>query len=146
MFRGQFRHTIDTKGRISIPARFREAEAGIAGDKFVIVPNGPTLEVHPFEKWKEIEQRVSALARFDQDAREARHRYFSLAQDVTIDAHGRIQVPQDYRERVGLSKDVLIVGMQEYFEVWDVERWEHAQRDPARSLEELFKKLADKGV
>ncbi len=146
MFRGQFRHTIDTKGRVSIPAKFREAEAGIAGDKLVIVPNGVALEVHPFQKWEELEQRLSALPRFDQDAREIRHRYLSLGQDVSLDAHGRIQVPQDYRERVGLRKDVLVVGMQEYFEVWDVERWEHAQRDPARPLDELFKKLADKGV
>src|SRR3990172_2392776 len=104
VFRGQFRHTIDTKGRVSIPAKFREAEAGIAGDKLVIVPNGVALEVHPFQKWEELEQRVNALPRFDQDAREIRHRYLSLGQDVSLDAHGRIQVPQDYREASGCAR------------------------------------------
>ena len=64
-----------------------------------------------------------------------------------LDPQGRIQIPQNYRERAGLVKDVEIVSMMTYFEVWDKERWAHYQRDPAAgSLDELRARLAAKGV
>ena len=70
VFRGHFRHTVDPKGRLSIPAKFREALADGYGEKLVIVPNGAALEVHPLKSWQELEAKVSALPRFDQDARQ----------------------------------------------------------------------------
>ena len=68
----------------------------------------------------------------DPDARQFRYRYLSLGQDVVLDPQGRIQISADYRERADLVKDVLIVGMQKMFEVWNAERWAHFERDTDR--------------
>ena len=145
MFRGHFRHTIDPKGRLSIPAKFREALDGDLGEKLVIVPIEHSLEVYPLSAWREIEAKVATLPKFDEDARKLKYAYLSRAQDVTLDAQGRIQLSADYRERVELDKDVLVIGMLEHFEVWNPERWKHLgeQREP---LGELFTRVAQKGV
>lgn len=146
MFRGHYRHTMDTKGRLSIPSRFRDVLADGWGDKLVIVPGDNGLDVHPLKSWEELETRVAALASLDPDARQFRYSYLSLGQDVVLDPQGRIQISSDYRERAGLTKDVLIVGMQKTFEVWDAERFAHFERDTRGRLEELRAKLAEKGV
>ncbi len=147
MFRGHYRHTIDTKGRLSIPSRFRDALADGWGDKLVIVPNGKGLEVYPLKSWEELEARVAALPSLDPDARQFRYTYLSLGQDVLLDPQGRIQISSDYRARAGLVKDVLIVGMQKMFEVWNTERWTHFERDSGGgTLDELRARLAAKGV
>jgi MraZ protein len=146
VFRGQFRHTVDPKGRVSIPAKFREALADGYGEDLVIVPNDDALEVHPLKSWQELEAKISALSRFDQDAKKARYKYVSRGHDVTLDPQGRIQIPAEYRTRAGLVKDVMVIGMIMSFEVWDVERWNHQERDNDGPLADLFERLASKGV
>ena len=148
MFRGHYRHTIDTKGRISIPARFREALAEGWGDRLVIVPSEKGLDVYPLRSWEDLEARLTALPSLDPDAHQFRYSYLSRGQDVVLDAQGRMQVSSDYREQAGLVKDVVIIGMQKMFEVWDVERWTHFERGRGvgGSLEELRARLAIKGV
>jgi MraZ protein len=146
VFRGHYRHTMDAKGRLSIPSRFREALADGWGDKLVIVPNGKGLDVYPLKSWEELEARVAALPSLDPDARQFRYSYLSLGQDVLLDPQGRIQITSDYRERAGLTKDVLIIGMQKMFEVWNAERWAHFERDTGGGLDELRERLAAKGV
>lgn len=146
VFRGHFRHTIDPKGRVSIPSKFRDALADGYGDRLVIVPNDAALEVHPLKSWEQMEARVTSLSRFDQDAREIRHAYLSWGLDVTIDPQGRIQITPDYRESAGLVKDVLVIGMIDYFEIWDVERWGHHRRDSTGPLKDLFERVAKKGA
>lgn len=145
-FRGQFYHTIDPKGRLSIPAKFREALANGHGEKLVIVPNGKSLEVHPLKEWQALEARVNALPKFDADARAAKYFYFSRAQDVTLDPQGRIQISPDYRERAGLLKDVIVIGMSEHFEVWDTERWVAYEREHGVEPLVVHEKLAAKGI
>lgn len=145
MFRGHFRHTIDPKGRLSIPARFREALDGDLGDKLVVVPIDHALEVYPLSAWRDIEAKVAALPKFDEDARKFKYAYLSRAQDVSLDAQGRIQLSSDYRERAGLDKDVIVIGMLDHFEVWDPDRYTHVG-DPREPLGDLFGRLAKKGV
>jgi len=148
LFRGHYRHTIDTKGRLSIPSRFRDVLASGWGDKLVIVPNGKGLDVHPLQWWEELEGKVDALPQLDPDARLFRYKYLSQGQDVELDPQGRIQVSSDYRARAGLVKDVVILGMQKMFEIWDAERWAHFEADSAGSttLDDVRARLAEKGV
>ena len=146
MFRGHFNHTIDPKGRLSIPAKFRDALTDGLGDKLVIVPNGNGLDVHPLKLWQELEARVARLPRLDPDARKFRYAYLSLGLDVTLDPQGRIQISPDYRARAALNKDVVIIGMTDSFEVWDAERWTHFQREASEGLDHLRERLAQKGV
>ena len=147
MFRGQFRHTIDPKGRLSIPSKFRDLLDASFGDRLVIVPVAErALEVHPLSAWQEFEDKVNAQSRFDPDVRRFHERYVSLGEDVTLDPQGRIQVRQECRERTGLTKDVVIVGMGRYFDVWDVTRWTDHQSAHDTPMDELFARMAQKGV
>ena len=146
MFRGHYRHTIDTKGRLSIPSRFRDVLAENGGDHLVIVPSSRGLDVYPLRAWEDLEARVAALPSLDPDAHQFRYTYLSRGQDVLIDQQGRIQISADYRERAGLVKDVVIIGMQATFEVWNAERWAHFEREQSGSLDEVQARLAAKGV
>ena len=148
MFRGHYRHTIDTKGRLSIPSRVRDVLASGWGDKLVIVPNGKGLDVHPLQWWEELEGKVDALPQLDPDARLFRYKYLSQGQDVELDPQGRIQVSSDYRTRAGLVKDVVILGMQKMFEIWDADRWALFESDSGGSttLDDVRARLAQKGV
>lgn len=147
MFRGQFRHTIDPKGRLSIPSKFRDLLNASYGDRLVIVPVAArALEVHPLSAWQEFEDKVNAQSRFDPDVRRFHERYVSLGEDVALDPQGRIHVRQECRERTGLTKDVVIVGMGRYFDVWDAERWTGHQQAHDTPMDELFARMAQKGV
>ena len=146
VFRGQFSHTVDPKGRLSIPADFREVLANGFGDKLMVAPNGNALDVYPERTWKALEDKVSELPLLDPDRRKFQYLYLSGGKIVMLDPQGRIQIPQNYRERAGLVKDVEIVSMMTYFEIWDKERWAHFQRDTTGSLDDLRARLAAKGV
>ena len=97
VFRGHFRHTIDPKGRLSIPAKFRDVLREGGSDRLVMAPNGTSLDVYPEDKWRELEDKVSTLAKLDPDRRRFQHVYLSAGLDVVLDPHGRIQILQDYR-------------------------------------------------
>jgi MraZ protein len=113
----------------------------------VIVPNGRALDVYPLRSWDELEAKIDALPRLDPDADMFRYEYLSLGQDVVLDPQGRMQIPQDYRARAALAKDVLIIGMTKKFEVWDADRWTHFRRESAPgTLDEVRRRLALKGV
>jgi transcriptional regulator MraZ len=146
VFRGQFSHTVDPKGRVSIPADFREVLADGFGDKLMLAPNGNSLDVYPERTWKELEGKVSGLPLLDPDRRKFQYLYLSGGKMVMLDPQGRIQIPQNYRERAALVKEVEIVSMMTYFEIWDKERWAHFQRDNAGPLDDLRERLASKGV
>jgi MraZ protein len=146
VFRGQFSHTVDPKGRLSIPADFREVLADGFGDKLMLAPSGDALDVYPERTWKELENKVSELPLLDPDRRKFQYLYLSGGKMVMLDPQGRIQIPQNYRERAALVKDVEIVSMMTYFEIWDKERWAHFQRDNAGPLDDLRARLASKGV
>ena len=146
MFRGRYQHTVDPKGRVSIPAKFRDALAQFDG-MLIVVPNGSALEVHPFESWQRLESRMHEKSRFDADVRKFGRLYISNAKEVSLDGAGRILLPPDTREKAGLEKDVTVVGLGlDYFEVWDRARFVEYERTNGDGIESVFEKLADKGI
>jgi MraZ protein len=146
MFRGRFQHTIDPKGRLSVPARFRDALAPLGND-LVVVPNEHSLEVHPLEEWQRIEEKLNAQPTFTPEVRAVSRLYISRAKDVTLDAAGRILLPPDTRKQAGLEKDVTLVGGgRRMFEVWDRKRFDEYERTQGDALPTLFEKLSAYGV
>jgi transcriptional regulator MraZ len=146
MFRGRYNHTIDPKGRLSIPARFRDVLAQFDGN-LVVVPNEHSLEVHPLEEWQRIEEKVNAQPQFDTELRHLSRLYVSRAMDVSLDGAGRILLPPDTRKQAGLEREVTLVGGgRRMFEVWDRMRFEEYERTRSDSLPSLFSKLATYGV
>jgi MraZ protein len=149
MFRGRYQHTIDPKGRLSIPAKFRDALSlygDHAGD-LIVVPNEHALEVHPLEEWQRIEERLNGQSIFSPEARQVSRLYMSRAKETTVDGAGRVLLPSDTRKQAGLDKDVTLVGGgRKMFEVWDRARFEEYERTQGDSLPTLFEKLSAFGV
>jgi MraZ protein len=128
MFRGQFVHSIDSKGRVSLPARFRDALGAEGDPRFILTPApfDPCLHVHPMRAWEELERKISELPSLDPNIVRFRRIYVSAAIECEIDKAGRVLVPPHLRDRAGLNKDVLWAGMGRLLELWSKEQWDAA--------------------
>jgi MraZ protein len=149
MFRGRYQHTIDPKGRMSIPAKWRDALAqlGEHGDQLIVVPNEHSLEVHPLEEWQRIEEKLNGQPMFTPEVRHLSRLYMSRAMETSLDGAGRILLPPDSRKQAGLERTVTLVGGgRRMFEVWDRPRFEEYERTQGDSLPTLFEKLSAYGV
>ena len=120
MFLGEFEHSVDEKGRVAVPARFREELA-----EGIILTRGfeRCLQAFPRPTWERLRERVSGLSLGSEESRLLRRLLFSGATDVEVDRQGRILVPQNLREYAGLGEQVVLAGMDTFFEVWSSERW-----------------------
>lgn len=147
MFRGRYQHTVDPKGRVSVPAKYRNVLAQYQERTLIVVPNGEALEVHPVEEWERIESRINERSMFDLEIRKLGRLYVSRAKDVDLDGAGRILLPPDSREPCGLLKDVTLVGSgRRYFEIWDRKRFEEYERTNGDGLPSGFERLSQLGV
>ncbi len=146
MFRGRYQHTIDPKGRLSIPARFRDVLAQYDGT-LIVVPNENALEVFPLEEFERLEGKINEQSMFDPEVRKLGRLYISRAKEVALDRVGRILLPPDSRQQAGLVKDVTLVGLgRRYFEVWDRLRFDEYERTNGDGLPSLFERLSQLGV
>lgn len=119
MFMGQYNHTIDAKGRIFVPAKFREA----LGEHFVVTAGlDGCLFLYPDEKWNEFAEQLKNLPG-TKEARQLQRYFLAGAADMEIDKQGRILIPPHLRERGALKKDVIFVGVLGKIELWSNERW-----------------------
>jgi MraZ protein len=147
MFRGRYQHTLDPKGRVSVPAKYRNALAQFQEPGLIVVPNGEALEVHPLEEWERIEGRINERSMFDAEIRKIGRLYISRAKEVDIDGAGRILLPPDSRAACGLEKDVTLVGSgRRYFEIWDRKKFEEYELRNGDGLPSGFDRLAQLGV
>jgi MraZ protein len=136
-FRGIYPHTIDSKGRLSVPNRFRDVLRAKEDDRLVVTlgSNG-CLAVYPMEGWLKVEEDVENLPAGQAKDHFVRH-FVSPAQDVQLDKTGRVLVPVQLREQVGLDKEVMVVGAVNKFEIWDraaYEKYLESSRDQAMEL------------
>ncbi len=147
MFRGRYFHTIDPKGRLSIPAKFREALSNGYGGRLVVVPNEHCLEVHPLEEWERIEAKVRELSVFNPEVKKISRLYISQAKDTELDSQGRILIPPDARAKANLTKEAALVGGGlMHFEIWDRHRFDEFDRLHQDELPTVFEKLSSLGV
>jgi MraZ protein len=120
MFLGRHAHTLDAKGRLAIPARFRDALA----DGLVLTRGiDRCLSLYPMATWRALAEKVGALPLADADARNFRRMVFAEAVDLALDAQGRILVPAELRRYAGLERDALVVGVDSAIEIWSPEGW-----------------------
>ena len=148
MFRGQFVHSIDAKGRTSLPARFREVLLDGGARAFILTPAlfDPCLHLYPMRGWEEFEKRIAALPRFDPHVVRLKRMYVSAAVECELDRTGRVLVPQPLRERAELDKDVLWAGAGQLLELWSKTRWEqaHAMTEPEQA--EFKRRMEQLGI
>jgi MraZ protein len=121
VFFGSFAHTIDAKGRTSLPAKFREALAAASEPKIVLVqyPHWRAVQALPLSEWKRLEEKLMQASPLDRAAQATILKFFSSAHEVDLDVHGRVLVPPNLRQYAGLTKDVVWAGMGRHVLLWD---------------------------
>jgi MraZ protein len=120
MFLGQYQHTIDAKGRLTIPVRFRSA---LASGAYITQGFERNLVVYTMETFRLLAKRANSLTTTDPEARAIRRMIFGVATEVSLDSTGRILIPPFLREYSRLQGEIAIVGAGEYFELWRAEDW-----------------------
>lgn len=140
MFMGEYQHTIDDKGRLIIPAKFREG----LGEKFVMTKGlDNCLFLYPMDEWERLEQKLRALPFTKADVRAFVRFFFSGATECELDKQGRVLVPQVLREHAQLEKEVVVIGVSTRVEVWSKQVWEKYCQDAQGDYEAIAEKLAD---
>ena len=139
MFRGRFEHTIDGKGRISIPSKFREILSEKYEDRVVVTNFDHCLIAFPEEEWSMLEQKAGSFSLMRKETSAFFRFFYSSASDCVIDKQGRLLIPQTLREYANLQKDVVLVGEGKRIEIFAKERW----LEEARKAEEDFDKIRD---
>ena len=137
MFMGEYNHVIDAKGRLIIPARFRE----LLGEEFIMTRGlDGCLSVYPMDEWETFEKKLRALPLTNKNARTFTRFFVAGATNCELDRQGRVLVPQPLREFAGLEKEVVITGNLNRIEIWSKEKWsENCNYDDMDSIAESMR-------
>lgn len=143
MLIGHYKHSLDDKKRISIPAKWRS----ILGKK-VIVTSGldKSLFVYSQKEWQKIAEKLSSLSFTNKDARSFNRFMLSNAFDTDMDSVGRILITDALKDFANIKKNAVLVGMHSRIEIWSEEEWEKYSNDNNKSADNLAEKLSDIGV
>jgi MraZ protein len=142
MFIGEFTHNVDDKGRVTIPARYREE---LEEGAYVTRGLDGCLVLYPEPEWKALTEKVKALPMTDRRARDFRRFFFGSAVDVAPDRQGRILLPSYLREYASLGSEVTVVGMDTYVEIWNPETWQ-TTRQSVEEDEDNAERWAELGI
>jgi len=147
-FSGKYYYTIDPKGRIIVPAPFREIISSNYSPKLYIVNAAfdKCLHIYPQEEWNRLEEKVRQLPKMQEEVRFFMRKVIASAQEAEIDKQGRILIPAAHREDAGLNSDIVIVGQIEKVELWDRKEWDSVV-DPSKiDKKTVEEKLAAYGL
>ena len=140
MFMGEYQHSIDDKGRIIIPAKFREE----LGPQFVVTRGlDNCLFVYPESEWKILEQKLKSLPLMKSDARAFTRFFISGATECELDKQGRVNVPANLREHAKLDKECIVLGVTNRVEIWSKAIWEGYFQQSEETFNEIAEKLVD---
>ena len=139
MFMGEYNHTIDAKGRLIIPARFRE----LLGEEFILTKGlDGCLSIYPLDEWNAFETKLRALPLTNKNARTFTRFFVAGATNCELDRQGRVLVPQPLREFAGLEKEVVLTGNLNRIEIWSKEKWsENCNYDDMDSIAESIRDM-----
>jgi MraZ protein len=146
MFRGRHEHTIDPKGRVSIPARFREILSKKYDERVLITNFDSCLVAYPYEEWVQLEEKASSLSMVKKETRAFMRFFFSSATECSLDKQGRILIPQTLRDYADLSKDVVLVGQLKKIEIWSKERWNEEILKAHENFDQISDVLSELGL
>lgn len=144
MFRGRYEHSIDPKGRLSIPSKFREILVANDDAQVIITNFDHCLWAYPVREWKLIEEKVAALPQFKPEVKALQRFFISAASECPIDPNGRIIIPPPLRKYAELQTEVILVGMTKRIEIWAKEKFSKVFEDAERDLQ--GDKLGDLGL
>jgi MraZ protein len=146
MFRGRFDHTIDSKGRVSIPAKYRELLTEKYDDRLILTNFDRCIVAYPYEEWRTVEEKVASLSMVKKEVKAFQRFFISGAAECPIDRLGRILVPPSLREYAQLERDVVFVGQVKKFEIWSKQRWSEEISRAEENFEGMAETLANLGL
>lgn len=143
MFLGEYSHSLDAKGRLTIPARFRPQL-----DEGLIISAGqdPCLVIYPLREWQALAERLARVPRSQGSARSFTRLLFGRASEATLDKMGRVLIPSFLREQAGIDQDAVIVGMNAVIEVWSPEAYRARTAQDSESWPDIEAAMAELGV
>ena len=143
MFLGEYQHSVDAKGRVVLPARFRDAlEEGCVLTK----GQERCLFVFPIDRWEEEVTQFQALPRTDARARQLSRSFFAGASQQELDKQGRVQIPQSLRTYAGLDKELTVIGVSDRVEIWDTAEWVTYNAAADEYYSNIEEALSDSGI
>jgi MraZ protein len=148
MFRGSSFHTIDSKGRIIIPARFRDVIKAQESYGVMVSRMDGGLVAYSYDEWRNIEKRILSLAEKSENMRRFRRVFIGGAFECTCDKQDRILIPQNLRQYAELDKEIVLVGVLDHFEIWSRKSWDteniHLEKDMKK--EDVRNEIAKLGL
>ncbi len=147
MFRGRYEHTIDAKGRTSVPVRYRDVLEA-SGDRHIVLTSAldPCLVAYTMGEWTTFEERLAKLPQFDRAVQKLKRIYVSGAVECEIDESGRILIPPTLREHASLRKEVMWAGSGKYAELWDKDTWRKFAETTDDERRDISNRLAELGL
>ncbi|MDL1983779.1 MAG: division/cell wall cluster transcriptional repressor MraZ [Deltaproteobacteria bacterium] len=148
MFRGSSFNTIDSKGRIIIPARFRDVIKAGGGDGVIVTRLDKALFAYTFDQWSKIESKVLAISETSEYMRRFRRVFIGGASDCNCDKQGRILIPPVLRQYAEFEKEIVLVGQIAHFEIWSMENYEQevVQMEEDMKKEAVSNEIAKLGL
>lgn len=138
MFMGEYQHSVDAKGRLIVPSKFRDA----LGESFVITRGlDHCLFGYPMDEWRKLEEKLKDLPMTKKDARTFARFLFSGATEVEIDKQGRINIPSTLIQHANLEKECVVLGVSRKIEIWSKDAWEIYFNESADSFNEIAENM-----
>ena len=148
MFRGSSFHTIDSKGRIIIPARFRDVIKAQGSNGVMVSRMDGALVAYPYDEWRKIENRILLLSEKSENMRRFRRVFIGGAFECSCDKQDRILIPQNLRQYAEIDKEIVLVGVLDHFEIWSRKSWDreniHLEKDMKK--EDVRNEIAKLGL
>ncbi len=146
MFRGRYEHTIDPKGRLSIPSRYREELVARGVTTLILSEGDHCVWAFPLDAWEQLEERLRLHPQLSPERRSIVRVMVASAKECPLDRAGRTLIPPELREFAGLKKDVMITGALDSFEIWSRERWADHRQTLRIGFDEMTRKLSEHGI
>jgi MraZ protein len=147
VFKGRYAHTLDSKGRLSIPSKFRDVLADHQEDVLILTNFDSCLLGFTQEEWRLLEEKIRGQSMFStmlrQDMRAFVRYFFSGASECPLDKQGRILIPPSLREFAGFEKEVVLLGLANRIEIWSRKRWDSFLQESQENFEQIAAKLSE---
>jgi len=143
MFVGEFVHSVDSKGRLVLPSKYRDQ---LDGGCVITKGQDRCLYVFSIPRWEVEMERVRGLPRTDRKFRNYARAFFAGASNQEVDGQGRIQIPPPLRSYAGLERDVVVAGVGEWVELWDVNTWQEVTVEADSYYADIEEALSDQGI
>ena len=146
MFRGRYEHTIDPKGRLIIPARYREELTARHIDTLILSEGDQCIWAFPLDAWEQLEERLRQHPQLSPERRNVVRVMVASAKECPVDRAGRTLIPPELREFAGLKRDVMIAGALDWFEIWSRDRWTDHRQTLRISFDDMTRKLSERAL